>query len=46
MVNVHFQALAQAADDVRTAHNALVAEKDGMDQFLLKLRGTWQGGPA
>jgi WXG100 family type VII secretion target len=44
MVNVHFQALAQGADDVRTAHNALVAEKDGMDQFLLKLRGTWHGG--
>jgi WXG100 family type VII secretion target len=44
MVNVHFHAIAQAADDVRAAHNALFQEKEGMDQFLLKLRGTWHGG--
>jgi WXG100 family type VII secretion target len=43
MVNVHFHALAQAADDVRAAHGALVTEKEGMDHFLLKLRGTWHG---
>lgn len=41
MVNVHFMAISQAADDVRAAHNALVQEKEGLDQFLLKLRSTW-----
>jgi WXG100 family type VII secretion target len=43
MINVNFPAMRQAADDTRTCHNALVQEKDGLEQFLTKLTGTWGG---
>ncbi len=43
MINVNFPAMRQAADDVRTCHNALVNEKEALDQFLHTLRSTWGG---
>jgi WXG100 family type VII secretion target len=43
-INVNFPAMRTAADDTRTSHNALVREKDGLDQFLNTLRSTWGGG--
>jgi WXG100 family type VII secretion target len=45
-LNVHFGAMSTAADAVRSTHNALVQEKEGLDTFLMKLRGTWHGGAA
>ncbi len=45
-LNVNFPAMSQAADDVRTCHNALVQEKEGLEQFLTKLDSTWQGTTA
>ena len=45
-VNVNFAAMNQAGEDVRTCHNALVSEKEGLDSFLTTLHGTWGGGAA
>src|SRR5262249_20211214 len=45
-LTVNFGAMAAAADDVRMAHNALVQDKDGLDQFLQTLRSVWGGGAA
>ncbi|HLH67538.1 MAG TPA: WXG100 family type VII secretion target [Candidatus Dormibacteraeota bacterium] len=45
-LTVNFNAMLQAADDVRTCHNALVQDKEGLDQFLSTLRSTWEGGAA
>ena len=45
-LNVNFPAMRQACDDVRTSHNALVQEKDGLDAFLKTLDSTWGGGAA
>ena len=45
-LNVNFAAMRQAADDTLHCHNALVQEKDGLDQFLTTLRNTWGGGAA
>jgi WXG100 family type VII secretion target len=42
-LNVNFPAMSTAATDVRTAHNALVSEKEALDQFLRTLRSTWGG---
>lgn len=42
-LNVNFPAMRQAADDVRSCHNALVQEREGLDQFLTTLRNTWGG---
>jgi WXG100 family type VII secretion target len=35
--------LIQAAEDVRRCHNALVSDKEGMEQFLRSLRAEWYG---
>jgi WXG100 family type VII secretion target len=45
-LNVNFGAMRTAAEDVRTCHNALVNEKEGLEQFLGTLRSTWGGGAA
>lgn len=42
-LNVNFPAMQQAADDTLTCHKALASERDGLDQFLGTLRGTWGG---
>jgi WXG100 family type VII secretion target len=42
-LNVNFGAMQTAADDVKSCHNALVREKEGLDHFLHQLRGTWGG---
>jgi WXG100 family type VII secretion target len=42
-LNVNFPAMRQAAEDTLSCHNALVNEKEGLDQFLGTLRGTWGG---
>lgn len=42
-ITVNFPAMRQAAEDVRTCHNALVQEKDDLDRFLNTLRSTWHG---
>ncbi|HLH71501.1 MAG TPA: WXG100 family type VII secretion target [Candidatus Dormibacteraeota bacterium] len=46
MVNVNFPAMRQAAEDVRSCHNALVREKEGLEQFLSRLDGAWEGAAA
>jgi WXG100 family type VII secretion target len=43
-LNANFRAMRQAADDTLTCHKALAREKEGLDQFLGTLRGTWGGG--
>jgi WXG100 family type VII secretion target len=43
-LNVNFPAMRQACDDVRTCHNALVQEKDGLDSWIKKnLDPSWGG---
>jgi early secretory antigenic target protein ESAT-6 len=46
VINVNFPAMRQAADDVRSCHNALVQEKEGLEQFLTRLDATWEGNAA
>ncbi len=44
--SVQFDALQQAIDDIRTCHNALVQEKEGLESFLKNLGAEWYGSAA
>jgi len=35
--------MTQAVGDVKSTHNALVQQKEELDQYLSTLRGTWLG---
>lgn len=41
--NVSPAALQQAIDDTQSCHNALVAEKEGLEAFLKNLQAEWYG---
>jgi WXG100 family type VII secretion target len=44
-LNVNFPAMRQACDDVKSCHNALVQEKEGLDSWLkTNLDANWGGG--
>lgn len=42
-VQVRFDPLSQAIEDVLSCHKALLAEHDGLEAFLGNLRSSWQG---
>jgi len=42
-IRVNFYKMELAAEDVRTCHNALVAQKADLEQFLAPLISTWHG---
>lgn len=45
-ISASFQHMLAAAEDTRTCHNALVREKEGLEQFLTSLGNTWAGSAA
>jgi WXG100 family type VII secretion target len=43
-INVDFNSLGQAVEDVRASHARLLNHRDELDTYLNNLRGAWGGG--